>query len=1763
MSQNLAYSLTGCPDLPTVRENKNVVCTTGTACTTGKSTIAQDEKNLAPRFVESKYLPPSSIDSLHNISPFTLLSKDSGNFFGFTVAKTHSRFFVSKCDYKDDTFVCHIRHKDGTKVGSSDWVRYELGKLRRKILVILELIIAQPSRLGWIEFQRQQGTHARLEVDKKERPMRSRERKATRKEMRNKKESRNTLSFQSGVETSIYDSTPTPPIPRTRFNMSQRAKALKAFNSAMEYSREEISRYATGIGLACVRLYRDYQDHTAVARQLGNWQVNFRRKAMTRSVLDFLRVATGSRYTEDLIFKLIGSLMGSFFGHSSNCNELDFQAGGAPNFMRGVNVPLFMMFALPFIDLTRGPKSILSSITAGLNNYHGRGGVSEKAGLFTSVVNWFQWLVETGTQAFEAKSFKPFFHTESSYSNWYTTSKQLITDQPIYLLSVTSNDICKYMDEIADSIQVGKEIVLKLQASSHPLYPFAQRHLDQLIAIDSEKRLHEKARRTKKIPFAMGIYGAPSCGKTTLLEELIVIYCKITGVDYDPGKKYVRSASDKFSSGLRSDMKYFIIDDIGSVSSQVSGEKAADSVISFMEYFNTASSATNQAALDDKGKIYARPDIVFLTTNDAKFGTAGVCVTPAAFFRRVGFRLSINVKPEFRPTPDSNSVDTSKVAMADTRDIHTYTVVKYVITQGEGEIHTVRDRVIDASNDNSTVSEVIILNSVGPQEFFKWYSIAIRAHVKNSNYLQSTDSILVTADFCEECCMLSIRCQCVPDLDPHSLPKPPYFPDRKLREYGHSYCTDSDISDPGRYEEPQSEFDIHLEVQGGACSRRAAVMRTDMLESFKAAGRAMVDWGNFMKAFKVFVFQEYENLSELRRIFSLFFTLWITTAADQAYDFTPSIQQPPQQKAKRPWFFSAPPAPSASAELQNKSISLTHQSSAYKDWLDNVKSDSEGDVENIYQAKPLDTWVRLRGYCETLDIHALATKVARNMLWFKLYEKEGDSTHTTVHGLGLHRDFVLIPYHAVATNLWIVWVDNGCERKAYIPDVISGLTVEEDLAVLKLPKGRQFKSLLNYIPVSYAGVGTVDHSYFVTIKSNRPTGPIKTLDIPLMMEDGGVRQSVGYHENMGDGSCGSVVLSAIGNRVFIHGMHVLGKEKPAIGFSSRFDLITALGGNLGLMNRIATVPTRRLENNGLSLAKNRPYSEGVFHSRSYVTYKQKHEPSFVWPPHMIPLGTIDFGSTKPSSKIVPTILHGFVEDSIKQPPNMFVGTKNGVYYNPYNDGIDDLMHQYHIPLDILNSSFTTLNTRYTKLFKLAPKAHPLKEFESLNGVDGVRFLDAFKRTTGQGLPNRGTKAEHIVDDPSGRYYTPRARNSVRVVLEALMRHENPGIFCDFSLKDEVQKPGKAIRVFTQLPFAFNDIMRRIFLPVFKIIQDNPLLFGSSVGMNADSFQWKQLYVKHIRMKYHTLYDFKKFDKSHHVDMMRLVCMLLFSMASQIFSVNAEVEEFPWQAIAASGLSIICHPIYNVCGTIIQLMGSLASGAFLTVVLNGLAQEMIMQSFWLRFTPTFRIAKPISNRGTDWFMIYCVLDRYGDDGFVSSMVPGFNLSFFIKTGATWDLIITAPDKSDVIPDTFPVEKWNYLKRGFHLEDDGNVYAVLEEQSLLKTLNYWVPDKSISLLEAMTRRCNEVMEYLAYLPEDRCSLISSQMHTGMCAKFGTPAVGFYFRTREEVRALRLDGYTPHLFAKCNFASKHKMDPVTYYETIYPLPTTEQLTLLTNVE
>lgn len=1432
------------------------------------------------------------------------------------------------------------------------------------------------------------------------------------------------------------------------------------------------------------------------------------RNHLTLSALEFLRSLLADVYVHRTLERGLLEFW-RFFSHLHQ----DLKPTREQGFMGEQHDLLkrFLMFvvAYPFM---RGAATWAEKKTWFENattHFYKRGGISDQSDFVTLGFEFFGWMFKTGAQCFHERSFEPFWRTAESYASWYDDATDAIRAENA--VGFENFDVQQYIERLERLTTQGERVLEVARTSRSPAVPAITRLLGELKDLLFGEELLDYARSSKPTPFFIGLYGAPKTGKTFLIDELLHTFFRIRDQPYQERFKYVKSSTDKFDSGLKTYHKAIIIDDIGTLDSNIDEALAGPRFV--MELANSTIAASNQADLRDKGRIFARPEIVMVTSNHTDFGYKGLIRQPAAYLRRIRYRVSLSLKTEFR-RGNANFIDEIAVSEYGGPDIHNFNVVEYVIVPVSDNVEPLRkigDNVVDSENTNYKVTEKIILQDADQFEFFGWYHQAITSHFAHTDAVKRNSEKLASATLCEMCYMLSTRCDCYKE---RLYDQPPPSAE-EVRERMASLRPDSfssQFTEQGFF----SRFKRKVERKVGK-----AVLNRIVRQQVRDLGASGVSWGDFGKT----VFRTTKAAisdPNVQAIALRFVSVYLT------------------MRMRR----GVIPSHSDGSSVDQHLIKQTDVES-YKGWIERLKQDGKEVPLDVYQNVDKTPPVYLSMKVAPFTAQQLAEKVRKNQLSLHFPRS---SEGLTVCGTGLYDDVVMTVRHAFGDFSKPVKLLFGEFGKATEVTITSRDIVyaswDSDLILFHIRK-RQFRDITSFIPKKLNYVTSYHEVDFVHCDDEMCRTFGKVSPSLANARTGAVMPKYEANAAMKDGSCGGLLIATTSRkRPFIAGMHHLLANRTRTSLAIPLDLELIRGGLENSLARLHRPMRNRFEHNGLRQIPSKTYTPKEYHFRSYVNFRD-------FPKVFKPAGSVDYPLLRPRSRIVETPLNGLVPPSSKEIPDMRTGNIDGVYKNPFNDVVDQLCDaRAAYPQALLQRALDKVKARYQRIFKLASKSHPLDEFHSLNGVDGVRFYDAFKRKTGKGLPKRGPKYDVInVHGDGSRSYTTAARESVQFVAECLAEHINPGIIADINLKDEVKKPGKAVRGFAAMPFPFNDIMRRASLPVFKVIQENAVLFGIAIGTDAESWEWKEIFLKHSSRKNHVLYDFRNFDRSHSEEILKAAHEILFACMVILFHEMDTICGIPWHQVVAGGFAFSSNPVYNVQGTLFEALGSLASGMFHTAVINSIIQELILQMLWYRFEEINGTYTP-EDASSDRFKENCSNTGYGDDGFVSTDVEGFDLPFFAAQAKAWNLIITDPDKTDPDRKSFPLEMWSFLKRGFEPDSDSRgtfVRAPLEINSVLKTANYYIPN-DMPEQDAMVQRVNECVDHLSSHRSDEARDLDASLRSAMAQLYGPDVLDLIPSLSQAWEAKRHRQVKPSAPNPHNFADRARCGRAEYESAFY---------------
>lgn len=1373
-----------------------------------------------------------------------------------------------------------------------------------------------------------------------------------------------------------------------------------------------------------------------------------------------------------------------------------------------VNFMLYLL-SVPFQD--KHPSR--SKFSTALYNYKRMGGTKDMADLGKSAVSFFIWLWEVGTTAFEMRSLSPFFHSGPSYVKWFKSANHVIADYAKF--EEGSMGFHEYIRNLDRALEEGYSMMRACEKDRGPGTTIISRTISQLEDIKKKETLARRLRREREPPFIIGLYGNPGSGKTSFIHYLNKLLMEFIGQDFDPSTVFSFNSADAYASGMRTFQEIFVVDDLDIIPTDVSPQASLSAFALLMEVANSVPKASNQAALEDKGNVFAHPKFVVLTSNSDDFGARGPLKTPTAFLRRIGFRVHLHVLPQYA-IPGTNELDASKLP-GHWVFAHTFSVIRFRFkTSPDVALQKKQDRIVDPSNVNTGYFEEIVLDHADHIKFFTWLKEQVLRHFENSKRMLKMHHDFEAVKHCDECfyplapghiCGLphipvdfveqedeETACPCGDQskCDVCSLEK---------RSVDTHFCSDVEsLANPAervRYvslaSEDENALDEYLlktaDRQGGCQSAYHACIESigdDVMAIKRRKVRQMIDalWnlGNLKARVSSRVKRFFELFASKREWHILLPELFtfgaITFAMTRPLDLRPLSERvskedmPVTRENKDLMLFQRNEVPPVKKEFQSAKI-----------------QESRDFFRDLDRKTPANVWLSKdrpsismhpKNASATLD--SFVPMVKKNMVIFK--------SASFAHGLFLNTNLLLVPTHSVGKLHGLTIYEKSGTR--VVPDNcwrVAASSKDHEMLLLHV-EGFQKKDISWVLPYDVPfqkGYTSVQAIAITDLDESRDVRgePMKcTLGSSLTPVDVFNFPNI----NSKEGDCGSVYLTLVNKATpVLFAFHVGGGTDGAVGLPLSWSQFSDWNCAMYFLNRPLVA---RFDSNGLKQCPDLPFenfaSRGVdsLNPNSYVAWAIKEGKL---PSHVRVIGNIGYspgGSFK--TKIQPSLLQGQegIPMSVKVPPDMKPIFVDGEKFTQARLAHEAHWEKYFPDPDFehLDLAIAIIKNRRSKVFAKYPKTYPLTETESLNGLNGVRYVDKINHQTGAGLPLRGSKFPRLIHGvPENLVYTSTGKESVQFIADRLMAGENPGIIFDICFKDEVKKPSKPIRVFSACPAPYNEMMRRGFLLPQKIMQENYLITGLPIGVDVRSRQWRNIYRMLKKFAKTFWWDFKKYDKSHHWRMMLAACQILLWEMHCMYKSDATICGYPVLNLMAAGMVVLCNPHFNFRDTVFGVPVTLASGLFCTAQINSIIQEILLQLSWIDLKGVQVIAEEY-RKSIDSFAMANWNLRYGDDGGVATNDPDFNLRHFAASCATRGYEVTSPDKSAEMPDSFPESSWSFLKRSFN-DVDGITYAPIEEESILKNINWYTPNSTFSAEQGHYEFVTSALQECASTGDDR--------------------------------------------------------------------------------
>lgn len=1169
-------------------------------------------------------------------------------------------------------------------------------------------------------------------------------------------------------------------------------------------------------------------------------------------------------------------------------------------------------------------------------------------------------------------------------------------------------------------------------------------------------------------PFSMLLHGGSGVGKTSML-NYINNYLLRTN-DFPSGPEYVctLNAKDKYQSDYFSSALIVILDDIANSTPQATEGNPCQLIIDFI---NNDPKTALKADVDSKGAIVIQPKIVIGTTNKKDLDAYHYSNEPVSISRRFDYTIHVEVKPEFIK-PGTQMLDPSKMPIGKVPDVWNFTVeIVIPVPTTEGQPDRVSYQTVVWRNRPLTnVGFPVLLQFLGEQSKLHF--------AQQSSFLKMSKSVYET-EMCR-CGQYGDLCSCEP-LVHINLDELQVGPWDNIAQMFHP---------------PPPAVRVVIEDQSLLARLRRScddlVNQIPFVPGFLTKKNA----GSWWLSFCLNVFKEFWNKNRFQAILAItplitFYLLCLTfvgpmvwfpiilTATCKTIDLTANayaesvmrfaerhsivdVNMWTRKKKVRAIKLAGYGVITVSTILAIRMLYRRckklsdHQGSECM-----MPTPGENEKVNSWK-KPYLQKIDYSEASKTTTTTQLIDVVSKHIAFVKGVEQNtGRSFCSNI--FPMCSNIWLINGHALGQeeiNLEVLYHDKsmiGANFTAIISPLQWVHIPDSDLALVYIPSGGDKKNMLPYLPSTYY-VGRTSAALITKL----PKLDLSVQRVNLystMVECQGMKvKGYGYktQDPTFEGMCMSPLITDT--------LH-----PQIVGFH--------FAGITGQNSGGATYVTRDMIFEHISYLRKLPgvlasHSSGVLKFEDIHTFKNIKLLGTIHPQcpsnYQIEDGTLrNYGAHDGvrrtfTSAVVKTVISPTVE-RVMGVPNKHGPPKGMNGWKPWHKALTNYVQPHSLSPTIMGLAYLDFTRSKFRRIKQSvyDRVSPLNNIAILSGADGVYGIDSINMASGAGHPFNCAKTKVFT-----RTTEPVPGCSQPIIAEewfweevskmeaALLKGDRIHLVFKAHLKDEpVALTKDKVRVFTGSSIVALALVRKYYLPLCKIIMDNPYLFECAVGINAHGPEWNK-FVHRVSVHGKSRMvagDYKSFDATMPASLTLASFRILIDMAKKC----GYSED---QIVIMEGLATeMCYPLYEFNGSMIGIHGSNPSGHPLTVFINSLAN-----SLYLRYAYYSIYEFDQDENFDDHVSLQC----YGDDNIfsVSEDKPDFNHTSIAEALAKYDVIYTMAEKDQASIPYIDLSECTFLKRHMVYNSDLGLYlGPLEESSLFKTLHCVVKSDVLSSRE----------------------------------------------------------------------------------------------------
>jgi hypothetical protein len=639
-----------------------------------------------------------------------------------------------------------------------------------------------------------------------------------------------------------------------------------------------------------------------------------------------------------------------------------------------------------------------------------------------------------------------------------------------------------------------------------------------------------------------------------------------------------------------------------------------------------------------------------------------------------------------------------------------------------------------------------------------------------------------------------------------------------------------------------------------------------------------------------------------------------------------------------------------------------------------------------------------------------------------------------------------------------------------------------DLVAVSIKGSDMFTNMYDKFPEQYNPMLGM-----CTMVSKDNAGIIKRVDRPFAVksqtscyndtknyEDGTYDTFDGYYGwyDCKKGMCGSPIVDATCSDAKIAGIHLGGNEDKGVGVFACVtkNMIDEACESLNLMPAI-------MAHSGLNKTG---ISRGCHPKNPLFAIECESSKVF-------PVGTFATRSTH-KSRVVPTIIADEVQSKFPSvnldygPPPLKGPSHNDSRY-PYKALYSNLSGKYaYYPPNLVAKAVSDYQSRVFSRAATTKLDHhclrPLNNYEIVNGIDGLAFVNGINMSAGGGSKYKGRKSNyaHRVGD-KWDFEEHVWADIERADKLARTGQRFWGTFNAFPKDEPTTKAGRdkgKVRTVFGSDLVLQCLCRKYFAGTIRWFNVNSTTTECSVGINPSSAVWHHMLnslverdkKKSLSRMFAT--DYSKFD----LNMPPNVIDAAFDFLIRFNMEHGQFSSDDFMAMVTLKEEIL-KAIVNCNGDAVFLLSILCSGVPLTSLLGSVCNSIMVRTCYYALVADVKFSDAIS------------MMTFSDDifGTISdNVVNEFNMQTMCAKMGEWGTSVTSAQKDGKsMPKTIHLNDVDFLKRAFRFDYEfGGVYVgPLKEQSILKPLVSMIKPTSVTEEFQLAQNINAAMdEYLLH-------------------------------------------------------------------------------------